>query len=114
MDNAPLIDTDHLDKYVMGDTSLRDEVLTIFNDQAVVLEQQFSDAQSDEDWTEAAHALKGASRGIGAWALGDLCDDAESLIGVISDKTEKRAALLKKISDQIKATRTASEVLCAS
>ncbi len=50
--------------------------------------------QEDSIWRDTAHTLKGASRGVGAWALGDICEDAEKLIGDIPGKKEKRAALL--------------------
>ena len=113
MGNVPLIDTTHLDKYVMGDAVLRNEILLIFNDQAITLYQRFLTAQSDEDWMDAAHALKGSARGIGAWALGDLCEAAEALMGPIQDKANKRSAILKKIGAQVQETRLASVELSA-
>ncbi|MHA7873477.1 MAG: Hpt domain-containing protein [Hyphococcus sp.] len=95
------IDLVHLEKYVFGDDALRDEILEIFDDQAAALSAQLSGAQNDEVWRNAAHALKGASRGIGAWALGDLCEQAEALTGPSSGKRERRAALLVAIKRQI-------------
>jgi HPt (histidine-containing phosphotransfer) domain-containing protein len=95
------IDLVHLEKYVVGDDALRDEILAIFDDQAAMLIAQFGEAQTDEGWRNTAHALKGASRGIGAWVLGDLCEDAETLIGKVPGKSEKRAVLLVSIRGQI-------------
>lgn len=95
------IDLVHLEKYVVGDDALRDEILTIFDDQASALCAQFSEAQTDDGWSNTAHALKGASRGIGAWALGDLCEEAESLVGQKPGKREKRALLLISIQNNI-------------
>jgi HPt (histidine-containing phosphotransfer) domain-containing protein len=38
------------------------------------------DAQSDADhWADAAHAIKGAARSVGAMALGEACEAAETL-----------------------------------
>ncbi len=34
-------------------------------------------AETAYDWKQATHGLKGASRGIGAFRLGDLCEAAE-------------------------------------
>lgn len=76
------IDLDHLDKYVLGDSALRDEILTIFIDQAGILIGRLqAAADDDEGFRIAAHTLKGAARGIGAWALGDLAEAAEKIMG---------------------------------
>ncbi len=96
-----MIDLDHLDKYVAGDAGLRDEILEIFAEQASVLGEQFNVSATDEGWRNVAHALKGASRGVGAWALGDLCEEAEYLIGEIAGKAERRAAILVSIRQKI-------------
>ena len=99
-----MIDLEHLEKYVAGDSALRDEILTIFAKQAEMLSNQFSVPSSDEDWRNAAHALKGASRGVGSWALGDLCEEAETMIGNIAGKNERRSAILISIRQKLAAT----------
>lgn len=96
-----MIDLVHLDKYVAGDIGLRDESLMIFSEQADMLREKFSSAETDEAWRNTAHALKGASRGVGAWALGDLCEEAEGMIGQIAGKAERRAAILVSIHRRI-------------
>ncbi len=75
------IDLRHLEQYVFGDRGLLDEILTIFVEQAAKWVERLDPAQDDEAWHSAAHALKGASRGVGAWTLGDLAERAETLIG---------------------------------
>lgn len=97
MSAAVMIDVQHLEKYVDGDDALRDEILSIFGDQIELLGKQFSIDQTDEGWRNTAHAMKGAARGVGAWALGDLCESAEELIGQIPGKSEQRAAILVSI-----------------
>jgi HPt (histidine-containing phosphotransfer) domain-containing protein len=104
MTAAALIDLDHLEKYVVGDVALRDEILSIFGDQVQLLNEQFSIDQSDEGWGDTAHSIKGAARGIGAWVLGDLCAEAETLTGKIPGKNEKRAALLVSLRQQLETT----------
>ncbi len=89
-----IIDFDHLEKYVAGDSALRDEILEIFAGQVDLHLQQFDVFQSDEAWKNTAHTLKGASRGVGAWSLGQLCEDAERLVGAAPAKQESRATLL--------------------
>lgn len=97
MTEAALIDLDHLEKYVAGDDALRDEILTIFEDQVENWIRLLNPHQTDEVWCEAAHALKGASRGIGAWQAGDLCEKAEALVGPDKRDPIMRAALLKEL-----------------
>jgi HPt (histidine-containing phosphotransfer) domain-containing protein len=75
------IDLSHLEQYVFGDRALLDEILTIFIEQAAMWIERMDPALDDEAWHSAAHTLKGASRGVGAWALGDLAEQAEALVG---------------------------------
>ena len=98
-----MIDLEHLEKYVGDDIALRDEILTIFYEQAETLSEQFSVTSTDECWRNVAHALKGASRGVGSWALGDLCEEAEGMIGGIAGKAEHRAAILVSMRQSIAA-----------
>lgn len=75
------IDIRHLEQYVFGDRALLDEILTIYIDQATMLLGRLDAAADDEAWHSTAHTLKGASRGVGAFAVGDLAEAAEKLIG---------------------------------
>lgn len=86
------IDLAHLEQYVFGDRALLDEILTIFIEQASMWIARMNPALDDEAWHSAAHTLKGASRGVGAWALGDLAEKAESLVG--ARRETQRAATL--------------------
>ena len=100
MDRQQLIDLDHLDRYVAGDSVLRDEVLGIFEEQAASWLSTLDPQGDDQAWRDAAHSLKGASRGVGAWEVGHLCERAEKLVGEARD-TELRAATLEKIRTQV-------------
>lgn len=92
------IDLDHLEQYIGSDTALRDEILTIFDEQARMWVDRLDPSEDDEIWRNAAHALKGAARGVGAWQVGDLCEAAEELIAGAPEKVAKRCAILEKIS----------------
>ncbi|WP_323762745.1 Hpt domain-containing protein [Maricaulis sp.] len=75
--DAPLFDTAHLARYTAGDPALRDELLTLMCDQArrcLAIMDRPSDPAS---WRAACHTLKGAARGVGAFALANVCDEAE-------------------------------------
>jgi hypothetical protein len=104
MDVTSAIDIDHLEKYVAGDDALRDEVLSIFAEQAGKLVGMFHIQQPDEGW-------KGASRGVGAWTLGDLCEEAERLVGAAPAKMENRASLLVSIRETLHQCQAAAEKL---
>lgn len=96
------IDLEHLDKYVFGDRALLDEILSIFIDQASVLVERMNVEAEDNDWREAAHKLKGASRGVGAFRLGDLAAEAEQMTG-----TRGRDARAAHVPDLVDAVRQA-------
>lgn len=95
---TPTIDLAHLDQYVCGDNALLDEILTIYEDQAELWLARLQPSQDDEDWRNAAHALKGASRGVGAWAVGDLCEAAEALVAGAPEKAARRRSLLADLT----------------
>lgn len=103
MAEAAFIDLDHLDRYTAGDKFLRDEILGIFEEQAKSWTALLDPKSDDRTWKDAAHALKGASRGIGAWDVGSLCERAEAYIGDNRDE-EKRMEVLSEIRAQVKQT----------
>ncbi|MEE2691712.1 MAG: Hpt domain-containing protein [Pseudomonadota bacterium] len=98
---AGVIDLDHLELYVCGDAALRDEILTIFTEQAEMWMSRLDPGLPDEEWRNAAHALKGASRGVGAWSVGDLCEAAEKLVGGDARKAASRRAVLSELNAEL-------------
>lgn len=100
---SSILDLDHLELYVGGDAALRDEILSIFTEQAEMLIERFADDLPDGEWYDAAHALKGAARGVGAWTVGDLCEAAEQLVGDDPKKLASRCALLAEIAAELSA-----------
>ncbi|MEP0708580.1 Hpt domain-containing protein [Parvibaculum sp.] len=73
------IDLVHLSRYTLGNRSLENELLGLFRSQADVYLARLDEAADDKEWKNAAHSLKGSARGLGAWALADLAEEAEGL-----------------------------------
>ena len=72
------VDFDYLEGYAAGDQALVDEVLAIFREQAALWSPLIDPHQPAEGWRDAVHTLKGAARGVGAFALGAACEAAET------------------------------------
>ena len=104
MGNTALIDLDHLDRYVAGDRSLRDEILGIFEEQADMWTRMLDPKAEDAAWKDAAHALKGASRGVGAWDVGDICAKAEKLVGEENRDVACRSVVLEELRNKVRET----------
>ncbi len=65
------VDLVHLSRYTLGERALEREVLELFCTQSVVYLERLRQAQSDQDWKDAAHSLKGSATAIGAWRAAD-------------------------------------------
>jgi hypothetical protein len=69
------VDFAYLEGFAAGDMGVVLEVLALFRRQA---EGWAKTLTADRpDWREVLHTIKGASRGVGANALGDICARAE-------------------------------------
>lgn len=69
------VDFAYLEGFAAGDETLIDEVLVIFREQAQLWSPMLDSAS--EGWKDAVHTVKGAARGVGAFALGDACERCE-------------------------------------
>ncbi|MEO1150930.1 MAG: Hpt domain-containing protein [Pseudomonadota bacterium] len=99
-----LIDLNHLHLYVGDDEGLRDEILSIFAEQLSLWMDRFSPNMDGEAWYQATHTLKGASRGVGVWAIGDLCEEAEGLTGPEHEAARTQMLeRLRPLADQVMA-----------
>lgn len=77
-----LVDLAHLARYTGGDEALNVEVLRLFDEQATELVARLHSvlmARDAKSWKLVTHTLKGAARGIGAFALADACAFAEPI-----------------------------------
>jgi len=76
------IDLGHLSRYTGGDSALNAEILRLFETQASELVHQLKtilDARDAKSWKEVTHTIKGAARGVGAFAMADAAAQCELL-----------------------------------
>ena len=71
------VDLVHLSNQTLGDRELECQVLEMFIGQAKTYLDAWQGAQIESERFRAAHSLKGAARGIGAWDLAELAALAE-------------------------------------
>ena len=74
------VDLSHLARYTGGDKTLNTEILRLFNGQVGDMVEQLLSVLQQRDarkWREVTHTLKGAARGVGAFAMGDAAAAAE-------------------------------------
>jgi HPt (histidine-containing phosphotransfer) domain-containing protein len=79
MTDAP-VDLDHLARYTGGDKSLNAEILRLFDGQIsemVARLQSVLERRDQKTWRQVTHTIKGAARGVGAFAMGQAAADAE-------------------------------------
>lgn len=69
------VDFAYLEGFTAGDAVVIDEVLALFREQAAIWSAMLD--PDGEGWRDAVHTIKGAARGVGAFALGDACARAE-------------------------------------
>ena len=79
MPDAP-IDLAHLARYTGGDKVLNAEILRLFDNQVSEMVGQLLSILDQRDarkWREVTHTIKGAARGVGAFAMGEAAATAE-------------------------------------
>ncbi len=72
------VDFGHLESFAAGDGALIDEVLALFREQTVIWMRLLDPAGDPGAYRDAAHTLKGASLGVGAFDLAKACGEAET------------------------------------
>ena len=75
-DISGAVDFAYLEGFAMNDSTVIDEVLALFREQAALWTPMLD--KSHPGWSDAVHTVKGAARGVGAFALGDVCEAAEA------------------------------------
>jgi len=94
LDVANAIDLDHLRYMTLGDSSLEQEVLRLFDRQAEILVARMRVADP-ASLTALAHALKGSARDIGAWPVATAAESIERVgadYGVALDRLARAVA----------------------
>ena len=69
------VDFAYLERFAAGDAAVVGEVLDLFLSQAQGWAGRLDPA--DGGWRDVVHTIKGSARGVGAFALGDACAQAE-------------------------------------
>ena len=80
MPQAHPIDLSHLARYTGGERALNGEILRLFDNQLremVAKLKTVLDARDTRGWREITHTIKGAARGVGAFAMGEAAAAAE-------------------------------------
>jgi HPt (histidine-containing phosphotransfer) domain-containing protein len=82
----PPIDVDHLNRYTGGEPGLNEEILQLFDSQCVAIVDRLEELANKsgaggKTWHELLHTLKGAARGVGAFALAEIAAEGEKLNG---------------------------------
>ncbi|WP_421791005.1 Hpt domain-containing protein [Hyphobacterium sp.] len=75
-----IFDRAHLSQYTDGDEALEAELVGLLKEQAARCLAAMETAADENAWKAAAHTLKGAARGVGAFALGEACQRAEDTL----------------------------------
>ena len=70
------VDFGYLEGFAAGDLNVVREVLAMFAQQAELWEPAL--AAGGAGWGDVVHTIKGAARGVGANALGDVCAQCEA------------------------------------
>jgi HPt (histidine-containing phosphotransfer) domain-containing protein len=99
--NPNPVDLAHLARYTGGERALDAEVLRLFANQSAELMAELQDVVAARDikrWRHITHSLKGAARGIGAFALGDVAAEAEPLDPAVD--TPKALMLLEALKER--------------
>jgi HPt (histidine-containing phosphotransfer) domain-containing protein len=74
------VDLSHLARYTGGDKALNAEILRLFDRQVSEMVGQLLGVLEQRDarrWREVTHTIKGAARGVGAFAMGEAAAAAE-------------------------------------
>ena len=89
-----VVDMEHLARYTGGDAALNAEVLRLFDSQAnelVARLRTILEVRDAKSWREVTHTIKGAARGIGAFAMADAAATLEPMD--LLDGSEAASAL---------------------
>lgn len=100
------VDLAHLARYTGGDAALNAEILGLFQTQCsdlVVQLQSALDKADAKSWHDIGHSLKGAARGIGAFAFADVAAEIEALD--LGANPQKARTLLSNLNEQARTVR---------
>ena len=94
------VDLKHLARYTGGGKDLDGEILRLFDSQVTAMVAELNGLLESRDakrWREIAHTIKGAARGVGAFAMGEAAAKAEPVDP--ANGPEAKAAIAKLESE---------------
>jgi len=94
------VDFAYLETYAAGDAGVVEEVLAIFREQSAMWSRLLDPSGQAQGWRDGAHTLKGASLGIGAFGLAEICDQAEQASGA---GEIERTVILERLRNALEA-----------
>ena len=100
------IDLEHLARYTGGERALNEEVLRLFDGQITHMVSELHRLLASRDtkrWREVAHSIKGAARGVGAFAMGDLAALAEPINPADAPAAKDLIAKLEREAETVRA-----------
>jgi HPt (histidine-containing phosphotransfer) domain-containing protein len=107
MAEALPVDLSHLARYTGGERALNGEILRLFDGQLNEMVANLKDVLERRDtrsWRQITHTIKGAARGIGAFAIGEAAAAAEPVDPLLQrDKAEAAIETLRKQSEAVQA-----------
>src|SRR5689334_5075249 len=109
---ADVIDLQHLARYTGGDVALNAEILRLFETQTselVASLRTILDARDEKSWKEVTHTIKGAARGVGAFAMADAAAQCE-LLGIVDPGITQMA--IAKLKSETEAVQDFVKVHC--
>lgn len=92
-----VIDLEHLRRMTLGEPGLERQVLDMFRTQTAELVVRLQSIPADA--AALAHTLKGSSRAIGAFDVGNAAQELEMALTAKSDVTEPMRVLVSAIDD---------------
>lgn len=107
----PVLDVAHLREQTGDDPALANEVIEIFRGQAESWGRLLTTDQDPGTWADAAHAIKGAALGIGAFQLAERCAEAERVGRSGSPSPVQTALVLSDVREALNAALDAAAAL---
>lgn len=102
--NDKPVDLVHLSRQTFGSKELEAEVLGLFLNHSRLCMQRLKQATNAAECVEAAHAIKGSARTIGAFALADMAERLEQ--SIVRDRFEDREPAINEIEQCLDETNS--------
>lgn len=103
---AKAVDLAHLARYTGGGKELNGEILRLFDSQVTGMVAELKSLLESRDgkrWREISHTIKGAARGVGAFAMGDAAAKAEPVDPANAPEAQAAIQTLESEAETVRA-----------